>query len=204
MGEHYYSPNPTSAHDARTVSYLFRGRTLRFETDAGVFSRQHVDKGTGLLLAALPERFCGRALDLGCGWGAVGVCMASCWPEAQVALTDINERAVALSRKNMAANGLRGCVYCGDGLQNVPGRFHLIATNPAHPRGQGGAVPALCAGHRASGGGRRAVSGHPQAAGRGIGAEIPPHARGHAGSGARRRVLGASRERPGRLRAEIL
>lgn len=130
MGEHYYSPNPTSAHDARTVSYLFRGRTLRFETDAGVFSRQHVDKGTGLLLAALPERFCGRALDLGCGWGAVGVCMASCWPEAQVALTDINERAVALSRKNMAANGLRGCVYCGDGLQNVPGRFHLIATNP--------------------------------------------------------------------------
>jgi len=130
MGEHYFSQAPSSAHEARVFSFAYRGRSLAFETDAGVFSKAHVDKGTALLLEALPERFTGRALDLGCGWGAMGVCMAAAWPEADVNLTDINGRAVAIARENLARNRLAAIVTQGDGLSGLEGRFGLIATNP--------------------------------------------------------------------------
>lgn len=130
MGEQYFAKSPTAAHDARAATVECAGRTLRFETDAGVFSKGELDKGTALLIDALPPAFDGRALDLGCGWGAVGACMAAMWPRAEVALSDVNERAVALARANLTANGLRGAVYESDGLSGVPGTFDLIALNP--------------------------------------------------------------------------
>lgn len=130
MGEHYYSQKPLSAHATRTFAYTLKGRMLRFETDAGVFSKAHVDNGTALLHEALPDALTGRALDLGCGWGALGVWMAAQWPSAQIDMVDINERAVALSQKNIAINGLRAAVYTSDSFSRVKGTFDLIATNP--------------------------------------------------------------------------
>ncbi|MDR0929791.1 MAG: methyltransferase, partial [Oscillospiraceae bacterium] len=130
MPDHYFTESPASAHAPQAFSFAFRGHSLRFETDAGVFSRDAVDKGTQLLLEALPEDFTGRALDLGCGWGAVGICMAAAWPGAQVLLTDVNARAAELARQNLRANGLTAEVMQGDGLSAVPGHFDLIALNP--------------------------------------------------------------------------
>ena len=117
MGEHYYSQTPTSAHQRQQFTIAHGGRTLQFESDAGVFSKGHLDKGSALLLKALPEAFEGRALDLGCGWGPIGACMAVQWPTAQIVMTDINDRAVALSRENLARNGLKAEVVQGDGLR---------------------------------------------------------------------------------------
>ncbi len=130
MPEHYYTKTPTSGHDARAFSFAHAGRQLIFETDAGVFSKGHVDPGTAMLLKALPEAFAGRALDLGCGWGAIGAAMAAAWPGADVVLTDVNERAAALARQNLARNGLTAQVVTGDGFSAVKGTFDLIATNP--------------------------------------------------------------------------
>lgn len=130
MGEQYFSEAPSSAHEVQRFTVPWAGRTLAFETDAGVFSKGHLDRGSELLLEALPQAFAGRALDLGCGWGAVGCCMAAQWPSAQIVMTDINTRAVALSERNLAANGLRAEVLSGDGLGHLEGMFDLIATNP--------------------------------------------------------------------------
>lgn len=130
MGEHYYSEKPSSAHATRTFAHEYKGRTMQFETDAGVFSKAHVDRGTALLQEALPRTFKGRTLDLGCGWGALGVWMAAQWPAAQVILSDINERAVALAKKNVARNDLHATVYQSDGFASIEGTFDLIATNP--------------------------------------------------------------------------
>lgn len=130
MDEHYYSQEPSSAHRPQQFAIPCGGRALTFETDAGVFSKGHLDSGTALLLSALPETFNGRALDLGCGWGAVGVCMAARWSEALVVMCDINARAVDLSRRNAEANGLRVEAVQSDGLAQVEGLFGLIATNP--------------------------------------------------------------------------
>lgn len=130
MPDQYFTENPSAAHETRFLDYTFAGKALRFETDAGVFSKAHLDKGTALLLSALPEVFSGRALDLGCGWGAVGACMAAKWPGAKIVMTDINARAAALSARNMERNGLRATVLQGDGLSHIEGAFDLIAINP--------------------------------------------------------------------------
>lgn len=130
MTEHYYTKDPTSRHEEHAFALDCAGRTLQFETDAGVFSKLKLDTGTALLLKALPETFHGRALDLGCGWGPVGCCMAARWPQAEIALCDINERAVELARANLERNRLRGEAFCGDGLDAVEGQFDLIAVNP--------------------------------------------------------------------------
>lgn len=130
MAEHYYTQEPTSKHEEHVFTLECAGRALRFETDAGVFSKLRLDPGTALLLKALPESFSGRALDLGCGWGPVGCCMAARWQHARIALCDVNERAAGLARENLRRNNLSGEVSCGDGLDAVEGAFDLIAVNP--------------------------------------------------------------------------
>ena len=129
MTEHYYTENPNSAHDERQVTLRALGNLLAFTTDAGVFSRDGLDRGTEALLDALPE-LAGRVLDLGCGWGAVGVALAKRYPALEVVMTDMNQRAVALARRNLAANGVAAEVAQGDGFAAVTGEFDAIVTNP--------------------------------------------------------------------------
>ena len=129
MADHYYTAEPQSAHREWQIEVQALGNRLRFTTDAGVFSRDGLDKGTELLLNALPP-LAGRVLDLGCGWGAVGVSLAARYPGLDVVMTDINQRAAALARRNLAANGVRAEVAEGDGFEAVEGPFDAIVTNP--------------------------------------------------------------------------
>ena len=66
MNDHYYTQNPASERAPRAFEAEILGQTLRFHTDAGVFSKGEADYGTLLLLSALPP-LSGRVLDLGCG-----------------------------------------------------------------------------------------------------------------------------------------
>ena len=129
MGDHYYTEVPGSAHDERAVTVRTLGQELTFLTDAGVFSRDGLDRGTELLLEALPA-LSGRVLDLGCGWGAVGVTLGKRYPGLEIVMTDINTRAVDLARRNLAANGVAATVVQGDGFAAVEGTFDAIVTNP--------------------------------------------------------------------------
>ena len=129
MPDHYYTENPNSAHDERRVTLTALGKALTFTTDAGVFSRDGLDRGTEVLLNALPA-LSGRVLDLGCGWGAVGVALGARYPELEIVMTDVNSRAAGLARRNLAENGVGGQVLCGDGFAPVEGLFDAIVTNP--------------------------------------------------------------------------
>ena len=129
MADHYYTENPASAHDERRVAVRALGQALTFTTDAGVFSRDGLDKGTELLLKALPP-LSGRVLDLGCGWGAVGVALGKANPALEIVMTDVNARAAELSRRNARDNGVTATVVQGDGFEAVTGRFDAIVTNP--------------------------------------------------------------------------
>ena len=129
MNEHYYTSSPVSAHDERQVAVRALGRELTFTTDAGVFSRDGLDRGTEVLLNALPP-LKGRVLDLGCGWGAVGVALGKRYPGLDIVMTDINSRAVGLARRNLAENGVSATVLQGDGFAPVEGCFDAIVTNP--------------------------------------------------------------------------
>ena len=130
MSEHYYSQSPNVEHDERPVIYEVLGRQFRCTTDAGVFSRDGLDMGTRILLEALPE-LNGCILDLGCGWGPVGCALGSAYPGTEIVLTDVNERAAELARRNLAANGVKNAqVVSGDGYEAVEGAFDAIVLNP--------------------------------------------------------------------------
>lgn len=130
MSEQYFTPDPKVPHKIVSFPYTYRSHVLTFLTDTSVFSRSHVDRGTELLLEALPLSFEKRALDLGCGWGAIGCCMKTIWPSAEILLCDINQRAVDTARQNLAANNLNATVIQSDILERIPGSFDLIVTNP--------------------------------------------------------------------------
>lgn len=130
MNEHYYTQTPQSAHRYAEASYAYRGCAFRFLTDAGVFSRGEVDFGTDVLLRSLPEDMTGRVLDLGCGWGPVGVSIGKRYPACRIVMSDVNERALDLAAENARANGVSAQVIASDGLAAVPGDFDYIVTNP--------------------------------------------------------------------------
>lgn len=130
MNDHYYTTSPESAHRYAPCQWEYRGEKIAFMTDAGVFSRGEVDYGTRVLMEALPDEVSGRVLDLGCGWGCVGVSVGRKWKEARVVMCDVNQRALALARENARKNGVAAECILSNGLENVPGEFHYIITNP--------------------------------------------------------------------------
>jgi 16S rRNA (guanine1207-N2)-methyltransferase len=130
MSEHYYTAKPTSEHHEREVTARVFGHDFIFTTDAGVFSKDGMDPGTRALIEAMPE-LTGRALDLGCGWGASGLPVAWKNPGCHVVMTDVNLRAAELARKNAARNGVKNItIVTGDGFENVEGAFDAVFTNP--------------------------------------------------------------------------
>lgn len=132
MSEHYYTNRPKAPHEETSFDTTLRGMSFRFVTDAGVFSRERVDFGSLLLIEAMRIGAADTVLDLGCGYGPIGMVAARLAPEGFIYMVDVNERAVELARRNLAANGIANAeVRVGDGLAAVPGiAFDVILTNP--------------------------------------------------------------------------
>ena len=130
MADHYFTAAPESAHAMRSFSVSYAGRKLVFHTDAGVFSKQHVDPGSLLLCDALPENLSGDVLDVGCGWGAMTVLTLAAHPKVRMTMSDVNERALALAEENVAENGMRASAILSDGFSGIGGVYDAVITNP--------------------------------------------------------------------------
>ena len=130
MNDQYYTADPTSESKPVPCAFPYRGHGLNFMTDAGVFSKGELDVGSRLLLDALPA-LTGDVLDIGCGWGAIGVAIAKANKAARVTMVDVNHRALDLCRQNCQRNGVTAEVIESDGMAEVMGRkFDAIVTNP--------------------------------------------------------------------------
>lgn len=130
-GEYYYTAEPQSEHRYAELSVVFKGEKLSFTTDSGVFSRTELDTGTEILLNALPDQLNGSLLDMGCGWGVIGIVLARLYPELSVTMVDINQRACELSKKNAEKNRVTVRVLPGDGYSVLKGEvFDSIVQNP--------------------------------------------------------------------------
>lgn len=130
MNDQYYTADPSSESKPVPCAFPYRGHGLNFMTDAGVFSKGELDQGTRLLLDALPE-LSGDVLDLGCGWGAIGVSIAKANPGCRVVMADVNRRALQLSRDNLERNRTTAEVIESDGMAAVlDRRFDAVITNP--------------------------------------------------------------------------
>jgi 16S rRNA (guanine1207-N2)-methyltransferase len=136
--DQYFSERPRSRSARRELRFLYRGELLSFAVDAGVFAAHGLDPGTALLIENLAVRPTDRVLDLGCGWGAVGVAAAKAAPEGRVVLTEVNRRAARLARENLERNRLTNAeVRVGQLFEPVDGlRFDVIATNPPYRVGR--------------------------------------------------------------------
>jgi len=129
---HYFVAKPKVKPKLGLIRVHLRGRPFEFITSSGVFSKKRVDLGTRLLIESmiLPEDGC--ALDLGCGYGPVGIVAAALNPYLRVVMVDVNERAVRLARENAKRNSVtnvdvrRGFLY--EPVENA--RFNAILCNP--------------------------------------------------------------------------
>ncbi|MCZ0755267.1 class I SAM-dependent methyltransferase [Anoxybacillus sp. J5B_2022] len=133
MSEHYYSKTPSSSHNPQTWNFTLRGNELTFTTDNGVFSKREVDFGSRLLIETFAEpAIDGAILDVGCGYGPIGLAVAKSFPNRQVEMIDINERAIELANKNKQINRISNAVvYESDLFGNVGDKtFAAILTNP--------------------------------------------------------------------------
>lgn len=130
---HYYTNDPTIKSDIKDIAYDFRGVRLTLNTDAGVFSKTRVDFGTNVLLNALQEEDVEskKVLDVGCGYGVIGLCVAKKYPSSFVDLVDVNERALNLAKINKESNKITNArIYGSNAYEKIQDKYDLIITNP--------------------------------------------------------------------------
>lgn len=102
--EHYFTKAPQSEEKFGIIKTSLRGTPFEFLTSTSVFSKRRIDSGTRLLIEAMELPQTGNVLDIGCGYGAVGITAASLNPKLHVVMTDVNMRAVRLARRNLELN----------------------------------------------------------------------------------------------------
>lgn len=116
-----------------TILETVRGFDLRLETQPGVFAHRELDEGTRLLIEAMRVSPTARALDWGCGYGAIGIVAAKLATRGHVTLVDADVRATRLAQRNLDANGIENAdVVLGDGIHDLPPktRFDIVLSNP--------------------------------------------------------------------------
>ncbi|MCY7394752.1 MAG: class I SAM-dependent methyltransferase [Nocardioides sp.] len=104
--EHYFTADPSVPFQRKPVVAQVWGHRLRLDSGSGVFAQGRLDIGTAALFRETQPPAPGRILDLGCGYGVIGLAIATLVPQAEVTGTDVNERAVLLANDNAASLGL--------------------------------------------------------------------------------------------------
>ncbi len=137
MAEHYYSQNQRSALNLKKISAVLRGIRLEFYSGSGVFSKDKVDRGTEVLIENCAVENKWDVLDLGCGYGAVGIAVAKAFPNSKVILSDVNKRALKLAKMNVELNKVENAyVVFSDLYSGVLGEFDTILSNPPMSAGR--------------------------------------------------------------------
>ncbi len=130
--EHYFACAPRSQERFGLVRTILCGKSFEFLTASSVFSKRKIDSGTRLLIEAMVLPQTGCVLDIGCGYGAVGISIAKLNPKLHVVMTDVNARAVRLAKKNVELNRVTntevryGFFY--EPVENL--KFNCILSNP--------------------------------------------------------------------------
>ncbi len=106
--EHYFSADPSVAFERIPVEAEVWGHELALTSGSGVFAKGRLDIGTAVLFRETEAPVAGRILDLGCGYGVIGLACALASPEVTVTAIDVNERAVLLANENGRALSVDG------------------------------------------------------------------------------------------------
>lgn len=104
--EHYFTADPSVPFRREPVQVSVWGVSMTLDSGSGVFARGRLDSGTAVLFRESQPPTAGRILDLGCGYGVIGLAAAVASPSVSVTAVDVNERAVLLARENAASLGV--------------------------------------------------------------------------------------------------
>lgn len=130
---HYFQENPNLVSNIKEISFEINNIKMKLLTDNGVFSKNHVDEGSlAFLKVLLPLDLGKQILDLGCGYGTIGLTIATAHPETKLTLADINSRALALCQKSADRLYLspRVTILQSDIYKKIEGPYDSIVVNP--------------------------------------------------------------------------
>ena len=130
---HYFQDDPNLVSNIKEITFEINGITMKLLTDNGVFSKNNVDEGSyAFLKVLLPLDLGNRILDLGCGYGTIGLTLATAPEEARITLADVNPRAVALCERNAGLLNLspRVTILQSDIYEKIEGPYDSIVVNP--------------------------------------------------------------------------
>ncbi|SHH41095.1 class I SAM-dependent methyltransferase [Thermosipho atlanticus] len=132
MFEHYYTENPTSQLRVKEVELkLSNGHIYKFKTPSGVYSFGKIDKASKILIEYTSIKT-GKVLDIGCGYGLIGITLKKEYPEIELYMSDINKRAVEFAKINAKENNIEAIIKQGN-LYDVWENFifdHIISNPP--------------------------------------------------------------------------
>lgn len=133
VAEHYFSNKPSIESKPFSFTFESKGNVFNFTSDNGVFSKKEVDFGSRLLIDSFsaPE-VDGKILDIGCGYGPIGLTLGKAYPDRQIVMTDVNERALELAKLNAVNNDVQNVdIYKSYLFDDIKERyFAAILSNP--------------------------------------------------------------------------
>jgi 16S rRNA (guanine1207-N2)-methyltransferase len=128
---HYYTDNKDLNSERKEFEYYFDNEVFRFTTDNGVFSKKSVDYGSYILVKSIYKKDLGSSLlDLGSGYGPIGIIIKRFNPDVEVEMVDVNSRAVELCVLNNSNNSTDIKVHLCDDISKLDHKFDTIVLNP--------------------------------------------------------------------------
>lgn len=129
---HYYINDKTLGTNKKKLKYTYLSVDIEVFSDLGVFSKERIDFGTNVLLNNLDVSETAKTiLDVGCGYGIIGISLGKKFPEKNITMIDVNERCIELVNTNIRLNYLKNAKCLLSNLySHVSDKFDMIVSNP--------------------------------------------------------------------------
>ena len=133
---HYYSEKQNSKLNLKKILIKLKNKEFELYSASGIFSKNKVDKGTKLLIENCVIEPIWSVLDIGCGIGVIGIAVKLLNPSTKVIMSDINQRAVMISKKNVKLHNLDIEVIKSNLYSKIKDKFDTILVNPQQTAGK--------------------------------------------------------------------